>query len=70
MSAPDPILTPFPAQQQVPVLVYTAEQLCMALQIDNVTLWRLEKRGRIRRIPGIGHRRYSITEVMRFVNAA
>lgn len=48
----------------------TGDQVCAALQIDGVTLWRLEKRGLIRRVAALRHRRYTIEEVQRFLRAA
>ena len=57
-------------QPRIEIMAYTAQQVCEAIQIDTVTLWRLEKRGLIRRVPGIRHRRYAVAEVKRFVAAA
>lgn len=51
---------------RVEMLAYTAEQVCAALQISKVTLWRLEKRGLLRPLPQLRHKRYPAEAVKRF----
>lgn len=48
-------------------LAYTRQELCEALKVSAVTLWRLERTGRIRPVPGVRHKLYSIAEVQRFL---
>jgi hypothetical protein len=48
-------------------LAYTAAELCAALSISAVTLWRLEKRGLLRAVPGVRHKIYSADTVHRFL---
>jgi hypothetical protein len=52
-----------------PALVYTAEQVCAALQISAVTLWRLERRGLLKPLPHLRHKRYAVRAVERFANS-
>jgi hypothetical protein len=47
-------------------LTYTSAQVCLALQISQVTLWRLEKRGLLCSLPHLRHKRYSVAAVARF----
>lgn len=54
------------AVDRVDVLAYTADQVCAALQISKVTLWRLEKRGLLRPLPHFRHKRYPLAAVKRF----
>lgn len=49
-------------------LAYTAAELCAALSISSVTLWRLEKRGLLKAVPGIRHKLYSADSVRQFLN--
>ncbi len=53
-----------PAQK----LAYTLSELCAALGLCRVTLYRLEQRGLLRPVPGIRHKLYSRAEVDRFLN--
>jgi len=55
------------ASQQIERLAYTKKELLAYLNLSPVTLWRLEKRGLIRPIAGIRHKRYSVAEVKRFL---
>jgi hypothetical protein len=52
--------------EHVELLTYTAEQVCAALQISKVTLWRLEKRGLLRALPHLRHKRYPVEPLKRF----
>jgi hypothetical protein len=53
-------------EARVELLAYTADQVCAALQISKVTLWRLEKRGLLRPLPQLRHKRYPTEAVRRF----
>ena len=53
-------------EDRVEVVAYTLDQVCQALQISRVTLWRLEKRGLLCSIPNLRHKRYSVAAVKRF----
>lgn len=48
-------------------LAYNKRELCAALGLCDTTLWKLEKLGRLRPIPGIRHKIYSRAEVSRFL---
>jgi hypothetical protein len=52
---------------QVSRLAYTKAELCQALRVSPVTLWRLEQRGLLVPIPGIRHKLYPIAAVERFL---
>ena len=54
----------------VPVakLAYTLRELCAALGLCRVTLYRLEQRGLLRPVPGIRHKLYARAEVDRFLS--
>jgi hypothetical protein len=56
--------------QPVEKLVYNTDELCAAIDVCSVTLWRLEKKGLIRCVPGLRHKRYSKTEVARYLAGA
>ena len=56
-------------QSLPPALVYTADQVCSALQISPVTLWRLEKRGLLRSLPHFRHRRYPVKAVEKLASS-
>jgi hypothetical protein len=49
-------------------LAYTAEELRAAIGLSSVTIWRLESRGLIRSVPGIGKKLYSRATVEAWVN--
>lgn len=66
-SALSPARPEAPAAGRVELLAYTAEQVCAALQISKVTLWRLERRGLLRPLPHLRHKRYSARRVALFV---
>lgn len=51
----------------VDLLAYTADQVCAALQISKVTLWRLERRGLICALPHLRHKRYAAHVIAAFV---
>lgn len=66
-SAPAAMIgTVAPTHSAPDLLVYTADQVCTVLQISKVTLWRLERRGLIRPLPQLRHRRYAVEAVRRF----
>ena len=48
-------------------LAYTADQVCAALQISKVTLWRLERRGLLHSLPHLRHKRYAVSAVRALV---
>lgn len=48
-------------------LAYTRSELCSSLNISPITLWRLERRGLIRSVPGVRHKIFSVAEVQRFL---
>jgi hypothetical protein len=50
-------------------LVYNAKEACVALNVSQVTLGRLEKRGLLRRVQGIRHLMFSVEELKRFLKA-
>ena len=61
---------PIPSEMvsnRVEELTYDGAQVCAAIKISATTLWRLEKRGRLKSLPGLRHKRYSIAGVRRFV---
>lgn len=58
-----------PAAEGVERLAYTADQVCAALQISKVTLWRLERRGLLRPVPHLRHKRYSASAITQFLAA-
>lgn len=58
--APSPAYRETPAAGRLELLAYTADQVCAALQISKVTLWRLEKRGLLQPLPYLRHKRYSV----------
>lgn len=47
-------------------IAYNAAEACKALGVSSVTLWRLEKRGLLKPIPGLRHRLYSVESLRRF----
>lgn len=47
---------------------YTSAEVCSALQISKVTLWRLEKRGLLTPIPHLRHKRYFVGSVQSFLS--
>ena len=49
-------------------LAYNTRELAAALGICTVSLWRLEKRGLLRPVPGLRHKIYARTEVDRFLS--
>ena len=51
----------------VPRLTYSTPQACAALGVSSVTLWRLEKRGLLRAVPGLRHKLWPVRELERFV---
>ena len=53
--------------QKIERLAYSGEEIQRALGISHVTLWRLEKRGLLRPLPGLKRKLYAVAEVQRFV---
>jgi hypothetical protein len=47
-------------------LTYRSREAATALGISMTTLWRLDKRGDLKPIPGLRHRLYSIKALQRF----
>lgn len=54
----------------VECLTYTAKEACAALGISNTSLWRWERRGLVKPMPGIRHKLYSRKALSRFVETA
>lgn len=50
-------------------LALNKQEAAAALGISDTTLWRLEKRGKIRSVPGIRHKIYPRAELERFLSA-
>jgi DNA-binding transcriptional MerR regulator len=48
-------------------LAYTKAELCEALRVSPVTLWRLEKKGLLEPVAGLRHKLYSKAAVERFI---
>lgn len=49
-------------------LAYNADEACAALGIGRTSLWRLEKRGLIRAVPGLRCKLFSVDSLKRFAN--
>lgn len=47
-------------------LLYSREEVKIALGLSESTLWRLEKRGLLKALPGIRHKLYPVAAVRRF----
>lgn len=64
-----PELKPAPSPAaDVAQLVYTSDQVCAALQISKVSLWRLEKRGLLTPLAHLRHKRYPIAGVQKLAS--
>lgn len=48
-------------------LAYTERELCAAIGVSKVTMWRLRKAGLIRAVEGLGIVLYARSEVERFL---
>lgn len=48
-------------------LAFDRLEVCQLLGISTVTLWRLEKQGRIRSVSGVGVKIYPRAEIERFL---
>jgi hypothetical protein len=48
-------------------LTYTKAELCEALHLSPVTLWRLEQRGVLMPLRGLRHKIYPVSVVERFL---
>uniref|UniRef100_UPI00404A0AC1 hypothetical protein n=1 Tax=Cephaloticoccus sp. TaxID=1985742 RepID=UPI00404A0AC1 len=48
-------------------LTYTKRELCAALHLSPVTLWRLEQRGVLMPLRGLRHKIYPVSVVERFL---
>ena len=60
-----------PSPHPTPVvekLAYNTAELCSALGISPVTIWRLNRRGLLRPIYGLRHKLYAKAEVQRFLS--
>ena len=57
-------------ERRIEILTYTSGQVCAALQISKVTLWRLERCGLISPLPHFRHKRYSVDAVRQIVSPA
>ncbi len=55
------------APASVESLTYNSAQVCAVIGIKRTTLWRLERRGMLRPLPGIRHKLYSRKAVARYV---
>ena len=49
-------------------LAFSGEEIQRALGVSSVTLWRLEKRGLLRPLPGLRRKLYATSEVQRFLS--
>jgi hypothetical protein len=59
---------PMQPNQPVEKLAYNKSEACAALGgISVTTLWRFEKRGLLKPIPGIRHKLYPVAALRRFV---
>lgn len=56
-----------PTPPSVQKLAYSAKEASEALGVSTTTLWRLEKRGLIRAVPGMRVKLYGVDELRRFV---
>ena len=56
-----------PTFGNVEKLAYTRDELKSVLPVSNITLWRLEKRGLLTRVPGIRRPLYSRASVVAFL---
>lgn len=66
-AAPTPAPLPLPAPT-LQKLAYTKNELAAELGLSTVTIWRLERRGLLRPVPGIRHKLYARKEIERFLN--
>lgn len=48
-------------------LAFTKSELCAALGLSPVSLWRLEKRGLLLPVQGLRHKLYTVESVQRFL---
>jgi hypothetical protein len=64
---PAPPTAPAPPVAPATKHVYTRKEMMEILHIGPVTLWRLEKRGRLRSIPDLGVKLYPHDELERFL---
>lgn len=62
---PAPLPLPAPTVQK---LAYTKTELSAELGLSPITIWRLERRGLLRPVPGIRHKLYSRKEIERFLS--
>lgn len=51
-------------------LAYTKAELCIALGLSPVSIWRLERRKLLHPVPGVRHKLYTVQEVQRFLAGA
>ncbi len=60
------------AAPSIPVerLTLNTRDACSAIGVCPATLWRLEKRGLIKAVPGLRHKLYSVASLKHFVNGS
>lgn len=51
-------------------ITYTGQEAAAALGVSGTTLWRWEKRGLIKPVPGIRLKLFSVAELKRFASAS
>jgi transcriptional regulator with XRE-family HTH domain len=61
------LTTTTPTAPAAEKLAYSQAELCAALGLSKVTLWRLEKRNLLRPVPGIRNKIYSRRAVEAFL---
>ncbi len=57
------MLPPAPVEK----LAYNKKEVQAALGIGETTIWRLEKRGLLRPVPGLRHKLYPVAQLRRLV---
>lgn len=60
--------SPNPANPPTQRLVWQAAELQDSLKVCYSTLWKWEKQGRLKSVPGLRHKIYTTTEVERFLS--
>jgi DNA-binding XRE family transcriptional regulator len=68
MSATTNIAAPQPPQA-VERLTYNKREAAAALGVSMTSIWRLEKQGLLRPIPGLRYKLFSVAAVRRFVES-
>lgn len=49
-------------------LAYSKAELASSLGLSEITIWRLERKGLLRAVPGVRHKIYSVAAVQRFLD--